>query len=182
MCATKIKMIGWTSLILTTGLFILAGCDDTELKQARQEVVQAKAEAGRLQLRLQRADEIIEGLRSEINSVRETRDKLSKGYTDLAKEKEKASVLATQAQQAATTLAAKADNEADTMASLKEQVAQLKSLVVEQQTTIQQQQSVIEAMQQYMPQDAGMTQTAATATGDTSATSEGGQSAGGGEQ
>ena len=110
---------------MTAGLFTLAGCDDSELEKAKQEALRAKAEASRLQLRLQRAELKSRELEIEKNNLREMRDKFNDRANQLAKEKERVTALATQAQQTATTLAAKADTEADSMASLKERVAQL---------------------------------------------------------
>jgi chromosome segregation ATPase len=167
MYAPQMRTIGWTSLILTTALFVLAGCDDSGLQQAKQEARKARAEVNLLQVRLQRAENECQELKKQVNSVRETRDTLNDRVNQLAKEKEKASTMAAQAQQTATSLAARADSEADTMASLKEKVAALNSLVAEQKATIQQYQVTLEQMQQYIAQQgAAMPQTPTTTTGE----------------
>jgi uncharacterized protein (DUF3084 family) len=181
MDAPRMKTIAWTSLILATLTFVLAGCDDTDLKHAQQEAMQAKAEVSRLQLRLQRAEQKSRELEDEKNNLREMRDTINGRANQLARENQKVSALAAQAQQTATTLAAKADNEADTMASLREQVGQLKSLVAEQQTAIQQYQSMLDQMRQYIVQGAA-SQSLNTGSGGTSAGSDTNQNPAGGEQ
>jgi chromosome segregation ATPase len=172
MHAPQMKAIGWTSLILATGLFVLAGCDDTELQKVKRDATQAKAEVNRLQLRLQRAERQIQEMKAENSHVREMRDTLNDRVNQLAREKDKASTMAAQAQQTASNLAAKADSEADTMASLKEKVAALNSLVASQQAAIQQYQVALEQAQQYISQGSVGGLTPATAAGDATTESE----------
>ena len=182
MARTGMRTIGWASLILTTCFFTLGGCNDSDLQQARQEAMTAKAEVRKLQLRLAHAESQINDMKAENRTVRETRDVFNDRVQQLAREKEKVSALAAQAQQTIASLSVKADNEADTTVSLKEQVAQLKALVAEQQTRIQQQQAVIEWVQQYLPQDTSAGQTAATTTTGTATTSDTNSPGAGSEQ
>jgi chromosome segregation ATPase len=179
MDAPRMKTIGWTSLILAIAGFMLAGCDDTDLKHAQQEAMQAKAEVSRLQLRLQRAEQKSRELEDEKNNLREMRDAINGRANQLARENEKVSALAVQAQQTATTLAARADNEADTMASLREQVTQLKSVVAEQQATIRQYQSALDQVRQYIVQGSAASQSLNTSSGDNAAGSDTNQNPGG---
>jgi chromosome segregation ATPase len=175
MRAPQMRVIGWTSLILATGLFVLAGCDDTELQKAKRDAARANAEVERLQLRLKRADREIQEIKAANNHIREMRDTLNDRVNQLAREKDKAATMAAQAQQTASNLTAKADSEADTMASLREKVAALNSLVATQQATIQQYQVAMEQAQQYLSQGPAGVLTPTTA-GDSATESEMNQS------
>lgn len=124
-------------LILAAVLLATAGCGDSDLEKAQQDARQAKATVKKLELSLDRAMREISDLKNELGVVRETRDELQRQADQLAQERDKASVLAQQAEQVITHLSTRAEGQVGETAALRKQVEDLKAVVADQQALIE---------------------------------------------
>ncbi len=124
-------------LILGLGLLVTAGCGKGGVEEAQQEAREAKATVKKLELNLDRAMREISDLKNELGVVRETRDELQRQVDQLVQERDKASVLAQQAEQVITHLSTRAEGQVSTTAALRKQIDDLKAVVADQQALIE---------------------------------------------
>jgi chromosome segregation ATPase len=124
-------------LILGLGLLVTAGCGKASVEEAQQEAREAKATVKKLELNLDRAMREISDLKNELGVVRETRDELQRQVDQLVQERDKASVLAQQAEQVITHLSTRAEGQVSTTAALRKQIEDLRAVVADQQALIE---------------------------------------------
>ncbi len=124
-------------LTLALALLVTGGCGKGGLEEAQQEAREAKATVKKLELNLDRAMREISDLKNELGVVRETRDELQRQVDQLAQERDKASVLAQQAEQVITHLSTRAEGQVNTTATLRKQIDDLKAVVADQQALIE---------------------------------------------
>jgi len=124
-------------LLLTVALLVTPGCGDGDLEKAQKDAREAKATVKKLELGLERAMREISDLKNELSVVRQTRDELQKQVDQLAQERDKAAVLAQQAEQVITHLSTRAEGQVSATASLRKQIDDLKAVVADQQALIE---------------------------------------------
>lgn len=138
-------MTGWLraatstagGLLLTAALLATPGCGDSDLEKAQKDAREAKATVKKLELSLERAMREISDLKNELSVVRQTRDELQKQVDQLAQERDKAAVLAQQAEQVITHLSTRAEGQVGATAALRKQIDDLKAVVADQQALIE---------------------------------------------
>jgi chromosome segregation ATPase len=148
-CVLRIPAPG-LGLVVMVGLATVAGCKGRELEKARVEARLAKATVTKLEVRLAKAVQEIDDTKNELNIVRQSRDELQRKVNQLTAERDKASGMAQRAQQMAADLSTRASGQANTTASLQQQVNELKALVEQQAATIKEQQGIIDVLQKGM--------------------------------
>lgn len=127
--------------VLTAFLFLLTymgGCKNRSLEQARAETREAKVAVQQLKASLFKAEKEVATVKAELNAVRQDRDELQEKIVQLIEERDQALEFGRQAQEAITTLTARASGQVSATAALEQQVAQLKALVEQQQALIEQ--------------------------------------------
>lgn len=123
--------------LLGLTLLVTAGCGKGGVEEAQQEAREAKATVKKLELNLDRAMREISDLKNELGVVRETRDELQRQVDQLVQERDKASVLAQQAEQVITHLSTRAEGQVSATAALRKQIEDLKAVVADQQALIE---------------------------------------------
>jgi chromosome segregation ATPase len=123
--------------LLTAALLVAAGCGDSDLEKAQKDAREAKATVKKLELSLDRAMREISDLKNELSVVRETRDELQRQVDQLTQERDRASVLAQQAEQVITHLSTRAEGQVSATAAMQKQIDDLKAVVADQQALIE---------------------------------------------
>jgi predicted nucleic acid-binding Zn-ribbon protein len=135
----RAAMHGCTCVAIALFLLTLTGCRDSEIQEARQEVVELKNRVAKLEASLGKTKSDLADVREELTAAVEMRDTLDLQAGKLAQERDEALELAKTAEQSLVNLRERlkrGDVNQGQIAQLERTVQQLQATIVEQQTVI----------------------------------------------
>lgn len=144
MKASTVKLVSAGVWLVTIAMMIpMTGCNGRALDEAQQEARAANKKARQLELLQAQTRRALQGKEDELRVVQRRRDELQREVNALRRDKDEAAEEAQRVHGMVQDWQTQAAGQADTAASLEQQVADLKAQVAQLQATITEQQTTI---------------------------------------